>query len=307
MINGPLSALLSKRVPRTLCCAGWCAFTLVWILSPNAACQQRAQRAVGNQQNRPRSVAQPDHLKDIVSRLSEYYVLLVTGRRSLEQSAPPLDYIRRKEIQSWLSTLLLKDEPEPARTDLERCRHAMIDFLSGATSTFQALPLIIAAIVDAEVDQASLVSLRNRDLAEALRTILVGARRALLVHWGADFERGNTTSVNERLFVDYFVVANALLDHSRPIVAQAALLSLDPKAGTDVRVRQEFTEIHQELLQYSRKLSANNGDQQAGVMSVTTLRIARLRDKLRLKDAEIRSYGGAKLFELATSMRELFK
>jgi len=166
---------------------------------------------------------------------------------------------------------------------------------------------MLAALVDAEVDRASLDSMRDRDLAEALRTILETARRGLLVHWGADVERGNTIGANEHAFVDYFVVANALLDHSRPVVAQVALLSLDPKALPDARAREEFTEIHRELLVYSRKLSTNNGDEQAGAMSVTTLRIARLRDKYRLRDVDISSYGGAKLLELANSMQELFR
>lgn len=258
---------------------------------------------------RPGSSAAALETRKLALALAEKFLLLLRNRKSLGSGAAPLDDTKRAEIRRSLMRLNVQGFPPAVAADVQQLKGAMLDYLarpSGSEINAYVYPLLLAVLVDFDVDRTFLTRVPDHDLAEGVEEILDLGKTTTLLTWQVNVKNAARVLPATRYFVEYFAICNALGDDKRrPVRAQAALLSMNPAEITDRLARSTYVTIHSRLRELSLTASSPSPTSFASTLAYCTATFVPLYASKNVDKVGIKQYAGDGLVKILDSMTTL--
>jgi hypothetical protein len=236
------------------------------------------------------------------------YLLVEEGQRASE----PLSESDRNLTEGAVAAASILETP-PFDRDISTLRSAFNAHLQtmgaseGTTETFDALrQALLPVLVDYDISPGDASSVLGERASLGLEDFLNAARREMLTGYRV-FSIPESVRANTRMFIEYLFIYNTLLsgmDEDRPIVAQGALLGMNPTRGVGEEAQGIFEALHADLLQFSRAITRNSSSvAMNSTAPVTHFLLAA--SSLGITDEEIVQAGAQQIVPALQSMRQL--
>lgn len=222
---------------------------------------------------------------------------------------------RRQEMKRWLLSLDFRNLYSPSKEDFEEFRNLVINHLDNpppnrenmAKKVAEFTQSVIPLLVDLEIDEMKAVECGcDKDIAKKLQANLgVGKASFFIIQQKIDTKDKRSINDVTKFYIEYLAIWAAMHQNKeRPVMAQVALLAMNPRKLNGLAKIKDFTKLHEGLLRFSRAINQKDASLQAIAMYPGADFID-IMYKYDISENDIRKHGNAGLAALANELRQL--